>query len=1064
MKKMSNFTENYPLVYSMKSNTLSRFFVLPSVVLRGLFRIISIYFMESTAPLNQLLFTKISKVVFVFLLSVCSNSFAQIKQDRSSNALIIQKSSLLAVTVDLSLEKNISNPTPPTGAYVTYWLNVTNGSNEVATNVEVNDTIPDGLQLVNVSGGDLINMTNNRVTVKINEIKAGKSIQFQIITRIMALNGTIKNFAQITKSDQKDPDSTPNNGVLRNEDDDDDAELTISTGTCNVQAPLIVSTNTYICQGESTLIEAAGCSGTVIWSDGNTGKYNIVSPNVNTSYTAKCQLNSNCVSGNSNQIQIVLNTLVPPTIRSSYTSSVVCDNRPITLTANGCSDTVLWSTGQTGGSIIVSPSNNVSYWAFCQNKNCKSIKSNTIAFSVNQTLAAPVIATTNAAICAGQKTTLTATGCLGTVIWSNGLTGNAIEVSPTIKTDYTAICRPSTSECLSANSNTITISVNCNGESNALSCLGVGLSSKIDRQKDGSFDLTYIAIIKNCGTSTLANVQLCDTLKNTFVAANVAKIVKKPFVNTQSKLKVDTTFNGDTQMCMLLSTSELDAGRTDTIKWIINFKLLDNQGSYQNNVVVSALDSEKKNIQDVSNAGLDPNPKGNAPLIISFNIVPQAIIGLAKDASKPKLVNAADATYDLTFSFVVKNLGNVSFTKVQVEDDLSTTFGDGIKIDSIKIEADKGFEVNKKYTGFGKNIGLLVDSLSTLNFNESKNIKLYTRFKNTPKYNRFENIALVTGHYDKNKKVDDLSTSGINPDPDGNGNPKDNSVSTSVLMNFDNVIEPFFTTFGIAKEGVLDSLANPDGTYNLAYKIIIKNYGTEKLSKVQLTDSLGKVFGDSMLFVIAEKPLMNKSSRLLVNTTFNGKSDANLLLADSSSLAVGASDTLKFKIRLKNNHQEKTSIYNSIFGKGFNSKGQVIDYSESGANPDSDGDKNPGNNNKSTINVIESDKSRVDSTLTAVIPQAFSPNDDGVNDLFVIKEINGKTNLKAEFYVYNRWGLLVYQNQDFAKIKGWNGQSNVGVQIGNNASGLPDGTYYYFIKADGYWNNLGKIDYLTIAR
>jgi len=1043
---------------------LIRISVPTKTVLRKYFRFISNFFTQLFTQLNYSIFDKISKISIVFLCCLNYGTLAQMQSSAPKNQLIIQKSALLAATVDLSLDKNISNSTPPTGAYITYWITVTNTGNESATNVEVKDTIPSGLQLVNVSGGDLISMTNNIATVKMNELKAGKSIQFQIIARIIALSGTIKNYAQITKSDQKDPDSTPNNGVLKNEDDDDDAELTISTGTCTVQAPLIVSTNTYICLGESTLIEAAGCSGTVLWSDGNKGKYNIVSPTATTNYTAKCQINNDCISGNSNQVQIVLNTIVPPTIRSSYTQSIVCDNRPITLTATGCSENVLWSTGQTGSSIIISPSNNVSYWAFCQTKSCKSTKSNTISFSINQTLTPPVISSSNTTICTGQKTTLTATSCTGTVVWSNGLTGNTIEVSPTITTNYTAICRPSNSECLSANSNTMTITVNCGGNNSSSSCLGVGLASKIDRQKDGSFHLTYIAVVKNCGTGKLKNVQLCDTLKNTFLPANATKIVKKPTVNAQSLLKVDTTFNGDSRTCMLLNSSEIEAGKTDTITWTINFKLINNQDSYQNNVVVTAVDAEQKNIQDISNAGLDPNPKGNAPLIISFNIVPQAIIGLAKDASKPKLINAADATYDITFSFVVKNFGNVSFNKVQVEDDLSTTFGDGIKIDSIKIEADKGFEVNKKYTGFGNNIGLLIDSLSTLNFNESKNIKLYTRFKNTPKYNRFENIALVVGQYDKGKKVDDLSTTGTNPDPDGNGNPKDNSTTTSILMNYDNPIEPFFTTFGIAKNGVLDSLANPDGTYNLSYKIIIKNYGTEKLNKVQLTDSLGKVFGDSILFVIAEKPQLNKNSRLLVNTAFNGKSDANLLLADSSSLAVGASDTLKFKIRLKSNHKEKTSIYNSIFGKGLNSKGQVIDYSESGLNPDSDGDKNPGNNNKSTVNIIESDKNKSDSTLTAVIPQAFSPNDDGVNDLFIVNEINGRTDLSAEFYVYNRWGLLVYQNRDFAKIKGWNGQSNVGVQIGNSAAGLPDGTYYYFIKADGFWNNLGKIDYLTIAR
>lgn len=53
-------------------------------------------------------------------------------------------------------------------------------------------------------------------------------------------------------------------------------------------------------------------------------------------------------------------------------------------------------------------------------------------------------------------TTLTATGCTGTVNWSNGATGNSITVSPTVATTYTATCTVNT--CKSAASNAITVS------------------------------------------------------------------------------------------------------------------------------------------------------------------------------------------------------------------------------------------------------------------------------------------------------------------------------------------------------------------------------------------------------------------------------------------------------------------------------------------------------------------------------------------------------------------------------------------------------------------------------
>jgi gliding motility-associated-like protein len=64
----------------------------------------------------------------------------------------------------------------------------------------------------------------------------------------------------------------------------------------------------------------------------------------------------------------------------------------------------------------------------------------------------------------------------------------------------------------------------------------------------------------------------------------------------------------------------------------------------------------------------------------------------------------------------------------------------------------------------------------------------------------------------------------------------------------------------------------------------------------------------------------------------------------------------------------------------------------------------------------------------------FSPNNDGVNEIFRIDGLNKKfpnNNLK----IYNRWGLLVLDNNDYQND--WNGKWN--------GKDLPDGTYFYFL-------------------
>ncbi len=56
---------------------------------------------------------------------------------------------------------------------------------------------------------------------------------------------------------------------------------------------------------------------------------------------------------------------------------------------------------------------------------------------------------------------------------------------------------------------------------------------------------------------------------------------------------------------------------------------------------------------------------------------------------------------------------------------------------------------------------------------------------------------------------------------------------------------------------------------------------------------------------------------------------------------------------------------------------------------------------------------------TLLVPNAFTPNGDGLNDYFQIAQINVATiNMK----VFNRWGQLVFIGTDV--MKGWDGRFN----------------------------------------
>ena len=59
----------------------------------------------------------------------------------------------------------------------------------------------------------------------------------------------------------------------------------------------------------------------------------------------------------------------------------------------------------------------------------------------------------------------------------------------------------------------------------------------------------------------------------------------------------------------------------------------------------------------------------------------------------------------------------------------------------------------------------------------------------------------------------------------------------------------------------------------------------------------------------------------------------------------------------------------------------------------------------------------IDPVYTMYVPDVFTPNNDGLNDIFIPK---GQSISEFEMYVYNRWGEEVFYTDDINM--GWNGQ------------------------------------------
>ncbi len=81
-----------------------------------------------------------------------------------------------------------------------------------------------------------------------------------------------------------------------------------------------------------------------------------------------------------------------------------------------------------------------------------------------------------------------------------------------------------------------------------------------------------------------------------------------------------------------------------------------------------------------------------------------------------------------------------------------------------------------------------------------------------------------------------------------------------------------------------------------------------------------------------------------------------------------------------------------------------------------------------------SDKIRIEGIPHGFIPNVFTPNNDGVNDLF---KISGEYISSSSMIIYNRWGSVMFETSD--ALAGWNGINR------QNSLQCDNGTYFYLI-------------------
>lgn len=187
---------------------------------------------------------------------------------------------------------------------------------------------------------------------------------------------------------------------------------------------------TTLCSGSTGFFTATGAS-TYTWQNTVTGATYTSATTSNTVYTVVGTSSNGC----SGSATVAVTTISLPIISISPASPTICSSSPVTFTANGAS-TYTWNNTASGSTITLFQTSSTTHTV--TGTNALGCSSTATVAVLTTPLPSVSISPSLATICAGQITTLTASGAV-TYSWVTGSTVSTTTVNPITVTSYSVI-------------------------------------------------------------------------------------------------------------------------------------------------------------------------------------------------------------------------------------------------------------------------------------------------------------------------------------------------------------------------------------------------------------------------------------------------------------------------------------------------------------------------------------------------------------------------------------------------------------------------------------------------
>jgi gliding motility-associated-like protein len=568
-------------------------------------------------------------------------------------------------------------------------------------------------------------------------------------------------------------------------------------------------------------------------------------------------------------------------------------------------------------------------------------------------------------------------------------------------------------------------------------------------QGNGTYNVLMTYKLRNYGNVNLTNVQITNNLL-TSIGAPAVFTVTGPITATGA-LVPNQSFNGKTNINLIASGFELGYKQEAVITYTLNIAPNQLSALYNLQTTASGFSIDlNQTVTDLSTDGTNPDPDGNN--IPSEKIITQILINRTIPVVVPGPVAFKTATGTSLTQTICAGTGNLLVipTGLNSGGSLAYQYQWQVSTDNTNFTDILGAEDSTYTTGTFEVTSYL--RRGTISGNQIKYSNVVTVFVNPrPAKPVITGGGFVVGRgpavLTAPAATAYLWSTGSILQTTGVTTAGSYTVTVTDANGCVNTSDAFVVTlldpYKVADiEKVLSKpvTLQADGSFTLGFTLRTKNLRTEALDSLKIKDDLTKVFPSGVQFQVTD---IKASGQLIANSQYNGNTQIDML-GDVSKLAGSKTDSVEVMLKVTplgfagTLSNSATLTAKSPFGNfTITSNDPTVGNGISVRNP-----------TKFVIPIVD-----------IFIPSGFSPNRDGVNDVFVITR-PVTTTISLE--IYNRWGNSVYKSPDYKNE--WDGRGNQPNRVLGDE--LPDGTYYYIVLAtDKTTGSVRKFaGYVTLKR